>query len=294
MIAALGLAALLVAPSDSFVVSAEALRRELDHPDLVVLHASMSEAEYDAGHLPGARFADVMRFHGHQAGDRFLPVADLVAALEALGVSNATRVVLVGDPMAAALVFVALDYLGHGPRTAVLDGGLAAWRAAGGAVSTTPAEAPKRARFEPRVREDMVVDAEWIAARRGSASLALLDARTAGEYRGQSDVGVERAGHIPGAQHLHWVATLTGVVPAAGPEADNPPEGARLKARPELERLLVAKGATPDREVVAYCTVGMRASHLYFVARMLGRRARLYVGSMADWSSRTELPVERP
>jgi thiosulfate/3-mercaptopyruvate sulfurtransferase len=285
----------LVAPpaQDSLLVTAQWLRANIGRPDVVVVHAAMGRGEYDQGHVPGARFADVMSFHGHQRADRLLPVEQLVAAVQAAGISNQDRVVLVGSPMNTALVFVALDYIGHGHRTSVLDGGLPAWRTSGGKVSTAAAPATA-GRFQPNVRADMVVTADWIAARLESPGLALLDARTGAEFDGVSDIGeLPRPGHIPSARLLDWMDTLAGVPAATGAAASDDP-GARLQPRSELERLFREAGVDGRREIVTYCTIGMRASHLYFVARLLGYQPKLYVGSMADWSHREELPVVGP
>ena len=284
----------LLAPQDTLLVTADWLRANIARSDLVVVHTDFGRAEYDRGHIPGAHFADLMSLHGEHGEDQLLPPERLLAAVEAAGVSNRHRVVLVGSPMNTALVFVVLDYLGHGDRTSVLDGGRAAWTAAGGKLSTEPVT-PAPARFEPAVRRDMVVTADWIAARLESPDLALLDARTKAEYDGTSAVGgLARPGHIPGARHLDWLATLDAPSATGAAAGDNDPAAARLRPRPELQRLFQQAGATGQSQVVTYCTVGMRASHLYFVARLLGYEPKLYVGSMADWSPRERLPVVGP
>lgn len=290
------LAALLSAVPDSLLVSPEWLAARLGAPRLVVLQTAMGRGAYDRGHVPGARFASVMDFHAHH-GDQLPPVARLQSAVEALGITTDDHVVLVGDPMSTALMFVALDYLGHGDRTSVLDGGFPAWREAGGAISTSVPDWG-RSRFEPRVKTDMVVTADWIAGRLGRPGTVLLDARSEAEYLGTTEVeGLPRYGHIPGARHLDWLDTFRPedwTRRQDGRIADEAPTHARLRPAAELRQRFVALGGEPGTEVVTYCTVGMRASQLYFVARMLGYRARLYVGSMSDWSRRADLPVAGP
>jgi len=124
--------------------------------------------------------------------------------------------------------------------------------------------------------------------------LALLDARSAPEFNGTTQQEqLPRFGHIPGARHLEWTETLN-ARDLAEPRREHTPFTARFKDRAELVSLFRAAGADPGDEVVTYCTVGMRASELYFVARLLGYRAHLYFGSMADWSARSELPVVGP
>jgi thiosulfate/3-mercaptopyruvate sulfurtransferase len=120
--------------------------------------------------------------------------------------------------------------------------------------------------------------------------LSLVDARTWADYAGLSAVGhVARPVHRRGARLLDWLDTRDG-----GPATAAADDGARLRPRSELERLFREAGVDGRREIVTYCTIGMRASHLYFVARLLGFQPKLYVGSMADWSPRELLPVVGP
>lgn len=282
-------AAPVQAPADSLLVSADWLRAHLREPGLVVLQSTETRADFDAGHIPGARFVPMMEFHNHDRSDQLPDAAGMAAALGRLGVSNQSRVVIVADPMSAALLFVALEYLGHGDRTAILDGGMAAWHAVRGDVSRQAAPFPP-ASFTPRVKTDMVVDAAWVASRLDDPAVRLLDARSRAEYEGTARESLPRRGHIPGAAHLDWVATLnrSGSADRMG---ESSPEGG-LRSRQELERLFTDAGVRPGSTVVTYCTIGMRASHLYFVARLLGHSPRLYVGSMADWVRDAARPVD--
>jgi thiosulfate/3-mercaptopyruvate sulfurtransferase len=280
-------------PAGPELVTAEWLKQHLNDPNQVVFHVAMDKLGYDAGHVPGAVFAALGEFHNHMAADRLPEPAAIAAALGRFGLSNASRVVLVGDPLSTSILFVALDYVGHGGKTAVLDGGLPAWRTAGGAVSKE-AVSPKPVTFVPNVRTDMVVDAAWIKENLGSKRVALLDARTRAEFDGTANERLPRKGHIPGAKFVPWLATFdTRDVPrdASGAPVDVAPDAARLLPRVELERLLTDNGAQRDGLVVSYCTVGMRASHMYFVSRLLGYPARIYVGSMADWTRNADNPV---
>ncbi len=292
---ALILATLAVAqqPAAPGLVTADWLLGHLKDPGLVIFQVSMDRLSYVAGHIPGAVFAPMGEFHNHSNVDRLPDPAAIATALGRLGLSNASRVVIAGDPLGASILFVALDYVGHGGRTLVLDGGVAAWREAGGRISRESAT-PAAATFVPNVRHDMVVDAAWIREHLGDQSTAFLDGRTRAEYDGTASERLPRRGHLPGAKLVPWLDTFdTRDVPkdASGARVDNPPESARLLARADLDRLYVDAGARRDGLTVAYCTVGMRASHLYFVARLLGYPARLYVGSMADWTRNADNPV---
>jgi thiosulfate/3-mercaptopyruvate sulfurtransferase len=265
---------------DSMLVDADWLRQHLEDPGVVILHVDQDRTEYDGGHLPGARFLAYSSYTETRDGllVELPPVDRLVPLLESVGITNESRVVIYGNRLGATRLFFTLDYLGHGDRAALFDGGLEAWRARGFPLSR---EAPsvQPGRFTPSQRPEVVANAEWVRARLEDSAVAILDTRTAEEYRGErEEEGVTRPGHIPGAKNLDWTTTLL---------------DGRLKSPTILRQLLEDAGVPAGREVVSYCRVGTRASMLYFVARYLGYRARLYDGSMTDWSQRAEQPVKR-
>jgi thiosulfate/3-mercaptopyruvate sulfurtransferase len=272
----------VVAPAaslrDSLLVDVSWLRANLGRPDLVVIHAGRSRAAYDSTHIPGARF---VAWHEYTASRDDLPtelppVDTLVALVRRLGISNGSRVVVYGDPITAARFFFTLDYLGHGERTALLDGGLEAWRAAGGDVSTEPV-VPAAGDFVARGWSGVVVDADWVHRRVNHPGVVVVDARSHDEFTGaRPDTTLPRRGHIPGSVNLDWQSLLA---------------GGRFRPPDELRAMLEAAGADPTDEVVATCASGARASVLYFVARYLGYRTRMYDGAFADWSRRLDLPV---
>jgi thiosulfate/3-mercaptopyruvate sulfurtransferase len=268
----------------SHFVSADSLAAALADPGTVVLHVARDRSGHDAGHIAGARFLPLGAIVVERDGvpNELPEPAVLDSVFESLGVTDDSRVVLYGEPLPAARAWFTLDYLGHGDRAAVLDGGLAAWRAGGHQLSkdAPPAVAPA-GRFTPRVRPELVVDAAWVAERLEAPGVAILDARPADEYSGaKAGDGVARAGHVPGAAHLFWKETIV---------SDAEPwlvDAARLRAR------FTEAGAAPGDTVVAYCRTGVQASHLYLVARSLGYVVRMYDASYLDWSRRAELPVE--
>jgi len=286
LLPALPLAAAAQAPETraSLLVSPEWLEARLDEPGLVVLQVERDFASYAQGHVPGARpvrFGDIVVERDGLPNE--LPdVAQLVARLEDAGVSTESRVVIVGEPLLAARLFVTLDYLGAGSRAALLDGGLARWRAERRPLSTEAVPVvPGRLTANPA--SALVVDAAWIRGRLGNPGMVLLDARPEAEFRGDSaGRGVERAGHIPGAHSLYWQRTLT------------TPDPGVLRGEDQLMDLLKLREAPPGAEVVVYCRSGVQASYLYFVARTLGLRPRLYDASYLDWSRQPDLPVARP
>ena len=284
---ALLLAATLFAPSpDSLVVSTSWLAAHQADPDLVILHLAMDKAEYDRGHVPGARWANPHEFFLSVAPGVELPGAEqLDSALAALGISEQSRIVFYGDTWMSPRVFLALDYLGLGDRAALLDGGLPAWRAEQRPISV---EAPtwSRGRLTARAHPEILADAAWVRAQLGSSRLLLLDGRSPGEYAGTDhSEGLPRSGHIPGGVNLPWEQTYTeGAAALQGTPS-------RLQPPDLLRRLLSSAGLSEGKDLVTYCTVGLRASHLYFIARALGLHPRIYDGSMSEWSRRSELPM---
>ncbi|WP_423926041.1 sulfurtransferase [Candidatus Palauibacter sp.] len=266
------------------LVSAEWLAEHRDDPGVHVVHVGMARMGGVPDYVTGAH---ALEYHDiaverNDLITELAPVEDLVEAFRAAGVSNDSHVVVVGDPgHVSARVFMTLDYLGHGDRTSVLDGGSAAWKAAGGEVSAEPAT-PTRGDFEANVREDMLVTAEWIAERLDDPGVTLIDARPDDEYTGERP-GRDflRGGHIPGAYNLYW-EDLT---------RDTSEEIATLVDLAEVEARFEEAGATMDGVVVNYCLIGMRASYTYMVSRYLGYDTKFYDASWNDWGRREGLPL---
>ncbi|HEX8696995.1 MAG TPA: sulfurtransferase [Longimicrobium sp.] len=264
------------------LVSTAWLARHADDPDLVILHVGDGRAEYDRGHVPGARlllWSDFVTDEGGASAELPSP-RQVEAAFEAAGVSDGSRVVIYGHPIAAARAWATLDWLGHGGHASVLDGGLEVWRAEGRPVSRE-APRPRRGSLTARVRPERFVDADWVRSHLGDPRHALVDARPAAEFTGGDGGhgGMHAAGHIPGARNLYWEELIV--------SRDRP----AFRGRDELRALFRRAGADPGDTVVTYCMVGMRASVTYFVARLLGYETRFYDGSWVDWSRRG-LPVE--
>ncbi len=262
------------------LVKTEWLAKQLNNPKVVVLHAAADRKHYDDGHVPGARFVstrEILTTRGGVANE--LPaVAELQKVFEKLGIGEEARVIVYGDNagLTAARVFFTLDYLGHGARVALLDGGLEKWKAEKREVSTQ-AVTPASATFTPRVQRNVKVevaavrDLSWTAANQMAPNVSLIDARPAKQYEGEDAGGLARAGHIPGAASLYWMQHLAS------------PENPVLKPVAELRKLYEAAGVKPGQTVVTYCRTGMQASHSYFTAKYLGYDVTMYDGSFSEW-----------
>jgi thiosulfate/3-mercaptopyruvate sulfurtransferase len=279
-------AALLAGGADSLLVSPAWLEAHRADSDLVLIAVAMERADYDRGHIPGARWLNPhLLIAGGPPGVELPPVARIDSVLAALGVTERSRIVYYGDTWMTPRVFLALDYIGLGDRAALLEGGLPAWRQEKRPVTTlVPTWTPGRLASRPH--PEILADAAWLRAHLDDAALVLVDGRSPGEYAGTDhSEGLPRFGHIPGAVNLPWEKTFTREAAAL----DGTPS--RLQPIAALRALLASSGVREGSTLVTYCTVGLRASHLYFIARYLGLHPRVYDGSMSEWSRIPDLPV---
>lgn len=237
-------------------------------------------SHFEAGHLPGAVFVDLdaelAAPPSAAAGRHPLPdLADLQAAARRWGVRPSSTVVAYDDAggLAAARAWWLLRWGGHA-RVHLLDGGLAAWRAAGLPLEAGPVT-PWAGDVVLTGGHLPVLDADG-AARRARDGV-LLDARAAERYSGDVEPIDPRAGHLPGA--------------VSAPTAGNlGPDGRFLPAR-ELRARFAALGVTGDRPVGAYCGSGVTAAHEVAALAVAGIQAALYPGSWSQWSADPRRPA---
>jgi len=247
---------------------------------------------YLAGHLPGARFVDLDEDlagpPGSGAGGRH-PLPEPVgfeAAMRAAGLRQGQLAVAYdeGDATIAARLWWLLRYFGH-DRVAVLDGGLAAWAAAGLPV-TTEVPDPERGSFTagPGGGMPLLDDA---GASKIARSGFLLDARVAERYRGEVEPIDPVAGHIPGAISAPAWGNLTrdGLF-LSGAELGRRFRGLGL---PRPSELAPEPGEAPM--IAAYCGSGVTAAQEVLALELAGLRAALYVGSWSAWSADRSRPV---
>lgn len=265
------------------VIDANSLHQVLGRPRLKTV-AVANAADFEAAHLPGALRLDYQALIG-EAPPAAGPLPDpdrLAERLGAIGLARDDDVVAYdhGAGTDAARLLFSLDLLDH-PRAALLDGGLAAWNAAG-LPTESGAVMPKSADYHGRVIDGRVAHRDEIQARLDQVAadekpLKLLDVRSPQEYAG-TDLRSARGGHIPGAANLEWQAFKT--------------DEDRLRPREEVLQLLAERGITPDDEVVVYCQSHRRSAYAYWALKASGfDRVRAYPGSWSEWGNLDDTPI---
>lgn len=228
---------------------------------------------YEAGHLPGAHYVDLeteLAGAPGAAGRHPLPdLAVFTAAMRRAGVGPDRDVVVYDGHLGwgAARAWWLLRWAGH-ERVRVLDGGLAAWTAAGLPLETdVPADEDGEFTPAPGALAVLTADDAAALARRG----VLLDARAPERYRGETEPIDSVAGHIPGAVNA--------------PTTENVDPGTGVFLTPDqLAKRFGEVGATPEAEVGVYCGSGVSGAHEVLALAIAGIPAALYVGSWSEWS----------
>ncbi|MBI3780413.1 MAG: sulfurtransferase [candidate division NC10 bacterium] len=282
LLAAIGGTALAAGYANpQFLVETDWLIRHLNDRDLRIIDMRDRLEEYAAGHIPGAVYLAVNQIRRALKEPGFVipPDYELEEILGQLGITGETMVVAYDDQggLNASRLFYTLGYAGHG-KMALLNGGLTKWVAEGRSLAI---EVSRVAKTVYRVHPDTgrVASGRWIAANLGKPNLALVDARSPKEFRGE-DVRAKRGGHIPGAANIEWTQNLT---------ADK-----TFKSADELLNLYEKAGVTKDKTTVTYCQTMHRASLSYFALRLLGYPdVRGYDRSWSEWGNDPALLVER-
>ena len=241
-------------------------------------------AEYDAAHIPGALFLDILgQISDPDTRLKFMaPDAERFAgAMGALGIGDDCRVVLysAGSIMWATRVWWMLRAFGF-DRAAVLDGGWEKWKAEERPVSAEPAGHPPT-RFTATLKPGRFVDRDHVLSRLGDAGTAAVNALAPAFHLGDGPSRYGRPGRIPGSVNVP-AATLV-----------DPSSNGAFVPLEEARRLHEEAGITPDRHVVAYCGGGISATVGLFLLHQLGYSdLTLYDGSMGEWAHDPELPIE--
>jgi thiosulfate/3-mercaptopyruvate sulfurtransferase len=254
-----------------------------------LVEVDVDTSAYEQGHLPGA-----LGWHWQHDLQR-RPVRDIPTAgewealLSRTSIGNDTTVVLYGDNnnWFAAYAYWLFKLYGHGD-VRLMNGGRKKWLDEGRELTTdVPAYPPAAYRV---AATDLALRAfrDDVREALGRDGGVLVDVRSPGEYRGEllapenlPQEGAQRGGHIPGARNIPWATAVA--------------ESGAFKPAAELQHIYGGAGVTPDRDVIAYCRIGERSAHTWFVLHeLLGYpRVHNYDGSWTEWGSLIAAPIER-
>jgi thiosulfate/3-mercaptopyruvate sulfurtransferase len=271
------------------LVDTEWVAEHLNDAGLRFVEADEDILLYEQGHIPGAVKLDWLVDVQNPVQRDFVDKAGFEKLMSRWGISNDTTVVFYGDRnnWYACYSFWLFKYYGH-QKALIMNGGRSKWVAEGrpltrdvpspAATSYTAGEPDDSIRaFRDDVRDTL-----------GNAAYALVDVRSPAEYSGEKlhmegyeQEGAQRAGHVPGAQSIPWATTAN---------ADG-----TFKSAEELKQIYEGKGVTGDKKVIAYCRIGERSAHTWFVlTRLLGYPdVRNYDGSWTEWGSLVRAPIEK-
>jgi thiosulfate/3-mercaptopyruvate sulfurtransferase len=273
------------------LVTTEWVEQNLNDPSVRVIESNEDTLLYGAGHIPQAAHVDWTADLNDPIRRDYIGPDAFAALMSRLGVTPETTVVFYGDKNNwwACYALWVFELFGH-TRARIMDGGRLKWQTEQRAITRdvprfepSRYSAPKRDDKTNRAFRDEVL--KFVRAKG-----QLVDVRSPEEYSGERlhmpdypNEGALRGGHIPGAKSVPWSRAI------------NPADGT-FKTAAELRRLYVEEqGLTPDREVIAYCRIGERSSHTWFVLKyLLGfPRVRNYDGSWTEWGNLVGTPIER-
>ncbi len=261
---------------------------DADPAQLAIVESDEDVLLYDTGHIPGAVKVDWHTELNDPVTRDYVDGEGFARLMAEKGIGRDTTVVLYGDKNNwwAAYALWVFTLFGH-PDVRLLDGGRAKWAAEGRPMTRDVPERP-RADYPVVERDDAAIRAfkDDVLAHLGKP---LVDVRSPGEYSGEllhmpdyPQEGAMRGGHIPGAKSVPWARAAA--------------EDGTFRPRAELEAIYEGEaGLSRDDEVVAYCRIGERSSHTWFVlTHLLGYpRVRNYDGSWTEWGNSVRVPIER-
>ncbi len=252
------------------LISVADLAKELKNPDYIVVSGEI-ETEYAKVHITGAVNVSYKAFF--KPGDiegLLVSNEEIAKILGDNGVSEKKTIIVYdeGSMKYSGRLYFILKYMGAA-KVKVLDGGLEAWKAGRKPVTKNPSNVAKTT-FVPKVNAGLLVSMADVKAAKGKADVVLVDSREVGEFKGLEN---KSTGHLPGA--INWDHTT--LIDAKH----------MLKPKAEIEKMLAEKGITKDKNIILYCSTGVRASKEYLVlTSVLGyTKVKIYDNGYNEWKA---------
>jgi thiosulfate/3-mercaptopyruvate sulfurtransferase len=272
------------------LVETEWVAQHLDDPNIRLIESNEDVLLYDLGHIPNAVKVDWVNDLNDPVVRDYLTKEGFEKLMSRLGISNDTTIVFYGDKNNwwATYAFWVFQLFGH-TNAKIMNGGRKKWIDENRPLTTdVPQFEPTNYVAQERSDEEIRAFRDQVLEALKRDDVALVDVRSPDEYTGKKlhmpeypQEGALRGGHIPRAQSIPWATAVN--------------EDGTFKSREELEQIYGSKGITPDRDVIAYCRIGERSSHTWFVLKyLLGYdKVRNYDGSWTEWGNSVGLPIEK-
>jgi thiosulfate/3-mercaptopyruvate sulfurtransferase len=257
-------------------------------PESRVIIDTRSKYKYLLGHIPNSihigKWQDYTRKVNEVKGFLIESPKFIVTQLNRYGIHPNKLIVIYGEPndpwRTDGRFFWMFERFGF-KKVTIFEGGIEKWKSSEGKLEYGSGDQPEKSILtvkDIRLNHEASADQSMIMKKIGSKNFTIIDNRTREEYYGARPYGSPRGGHIPSAIHIHWPDFFL-------------PNG-HMKSKPILLKLLKQFDVTHEKEVVVYCTGGVRSAMAYFVLRHLGYKVRNYDGSWWDWSQNPKLPIE--
>ncbi len=273
------------------LVETEWLAQNLKNPDIRIVESNEDVLLYDIGHVPGAVHIDWKRDLQDPLVRDYISPEAFAALCSRNGISPETTCVFYGDKSNwwACYALWAFQLFGH-EKVKILNGGRDKWIKEGRELTREkPNPTPTKYPVPSRRRDDEIRAFYEDTLAHSQARKPLIDVRSPSEFSGETthmpeypQEGVLRGGHIPGAKSVPWKTAVN--------------DNGTFKSVEELEKIYVQGcGLKPDDDIIAYCRIGERSSHTWFVLKyLLGfNKVRNYDGSWTEWGNKVRAPIER-